>query len=123
MNSNNNNNNTNSNNNNNNVTFLNRRRGREENIQPNQMRVRNVRRHGEEFRGEGYEEEEEVSENITDKSLEESEPMNFRPLPSDNVSVVLSGQEFNHMRNEIIALKRDYRKIQKVLEENERIKD
>jgi hypothetical protein len=109
MSSNNSNTNTNTNNNARNQ-YIGRRRRREEAVQPPvnqvQRQVHNNRRGNEEFRGDGVVSEEEISENYTEKSLKEEAPVNFCPLPSTGVSVLLTGEEFNYMRKEIISLKK-----------------
>jgi hypothetical protein len=88
-----------------------------------QRQVHNNRRGNEEFRGDGVVSEEEISENYTEKSLLEAEPVNFCPLPSSGVSVLLTGAEFNHMRNEIIALKRENERLREISEENRKLKE
>jgi hypothetical protein len=84
-------------------------------VQPpvNQMQrqIHNNRRGNEEFRGDQVVEEEEIDDDFTERSLVEDEPLNFCALPSNGVSVLLSGPEFNHLRKEIIALKRQNRKL------------
>jgi hypothetical protein len=126
MSSNNSNTNTNTNNNAGNQ-YIGRRRRREEAVQPPvnqvQRQVHNNRRGNEEFRGDGVVSEEEISENYTEKSLLEAEPVNFCPLPSSGVSVLLTGAEFNHMRNEIIALKRENERLREISEENRKLKE